>query len=98
MTCSYFEFYAILKDRSSQLTAIDYEKNPILYKTKEYIERFNKYGFQETSEKSSSKAVELRKILEADDKFERVEIAQIIDLLPQSADEAFSLIPSLKLK
>lgn len=73
--------------------------NPIIVKTKEYIERFNKYGFPETAEKTSNKALDLRRILTVqNDKFSYFEIAQILDLLPQTSAEAFSLIPSLKEK
>lgn len=91
-TCSLYELYAIFK--GSQKTD---DLNPILSKTKQYAERFNKYGFPETSDKTSTKAIELRKILNPPrNKFSTVEKAQLLDLLPLKAEEAFCLIPSIR--
>lgn len=93
-TCSLFELYAIFK--GSQKTD-DQDLNPILSKTKQYAQHFNKYGFPETSDKTSTKAIELRKILNPSrNKFSTVEKAQLLDLLPLKAEEAFCLIPSIR--
>jgi len=60
--CSIFELYAILKDRNTKLTKISNPQiDQIFNKTLSYVERFNKFGFTETSDKAASKAVELRK-------------------------------------
>lgn len=96
-SCSLFELYAILKDKITKKNGAEQEMNSVLTKTKNYAERFNKYGFPETAEKTSAKALNLRSILNtAQRKFTPVEKAQLLDLLPQTAEEAFALIPSLE--
>ncbi len=96
-SCSLFELYAILKDKITKKNGSEQEINSVLTKTKNYAERFNKYGFPETTEKTSAKALNLRAILNtAQRKFTPVEKAQLLDLLPQTAEEAKELIPSLK--
>lgn len=98
-SCSLFELYAILKDKITKKNGTEQEMNSVLTKTKNYAERFNKYGFPETTEKTSNKALNLRSILNtAQRKFTPVEKAQLLDLLPQTAEEAFTLIPSLEKK
>ena len=96
-SCTNFQLFAILKGKDSLLN--ESEINPILGQTKAYIERFNKYGVPVSNEKLSTKAYYLRNLLcKAERKLSSFEEAQLIDLLPTSAEEAFSLIPSLKNK
>ena len=92
-TCSLFELYAILQGSNAKKI----EQNEILRKTKFYAERFgfDKFGFPQ--EEISNRAFDLRKIL-SNDKFNTIEQTQILDILPKNADEAFTLIPSLKAK
>ena len=98
-SCSLFELYAILKDKITKKGGSEQEMNSVLSKTKQYAERFNKYGFPETTEKTSTKALDLRQILNTPQKkFTPAETAQLLDLLPQNASEAFALIPSLRAK
>lgn len=96
-SCSLLELYSIFKDKYTKKIFEESEINPIVAKTKQYCEMFNKYGFPETSEKISAKALEVRKTLgDKNSPFTPVEKVQLIDLLPQRAEEAFSLIPSLQ--
>ncbi len=96
-SCTNFQLFAILKGKDSLLN--ESEINPILGQTKAYIERFNKYGVPDSNEKLSTKAYYLRNLLwKPERKLSSFEEAQLIDLLPTSAEEAFSLIPSLKNK
>ena len=96
-SCTNFQLFAILKGKDSLLN--ESEINPILGQTKAYIERFNKYGVPDSNEKLSTKAFYLRNLLwKPERKLSSFEEAQLIDLLPTSAEEAFSLIPSLKNK
>jgi DNA-directed RNA polymerase II subunit RPB4 len=96
-SCTNFQLFAILKGKDSLLN--ESEINPILGQTKAYIERFNKYGVPDSNEKLSTKAYYLRNLLwKPERKLSSFEEAQLIDLLPTSADEAFSLIPSLRNK
>ena len=98
-SCSLFELYAILKDKITKKGGSEQEMNSVLSKTKQYAERFNKYGFPETTEKTSTKALDLRQILNTPQKkCTPAEKAQLLDLLPQNASEAFALIPSLRAK
>jgi DNA-directed RNA polymerase subunit F len=60
--CSIFELYAILKDKNTKLTKVSNPQiDQIFNKTLQYVERFNKFGFTESSDRAASKAVELRK-------------------------------------
>ena len=96
-SCTNFQLFAILKGKDSLLN--ESEINPILGQTKAYIERFNKYGVPDSKDKLSTKAYDLRTLLwKPEKKLCSFEEAQLIDLLPTSAEEAFSLIPSLKNK
>ena len=96
-SCTNFQLFAILKGKDSLLN--ESEINPILGQTKAYIERFNKYGVPDSNEKLSTKAYYLRNLLwKPERKLSSFEEAQLVDLLPTSAEEAFSLIPSLKNK
>ncbi len=92
-TCPNFQLFAIIK--SNEILLKDSETNPILRQTKAYIERFNKYGLSEMS----TKATDLKNLFNPlKDKLAHFEEAQLIDLLPLKAEEAYSLIPSLKEK
>ena len=92
-TCPNFQLFAIIK--SNEILLKDSETNPILRQTKAYIERFNKYGVPEMS----TKATDLKNLFNPlKDKLAHFEEAQLIDLLPLKAEEAYSLIPSLKEK
>ena len=96
-SCTNFQLFAILKGKDSLLN--ESEINQTLGQTKAYIERFNKYGVPDSNEKLSTKAYYLRNLLwKPERKLSSFEEAQLIDLLPTSAEEAFSLIPSLKNK
>ena len=96
-SCTNFQLFAILKGKESLLN--ESEINQTLGQTKAYIERFNKYGVPDSNEKLSTKAYYLRAVLwKPEKKLCSFEEAQLIDLLPTSADEAFSLIPSLRNK
>ena len=65
--------------------------------TKEYLLAFNRYGVSTTN--SSNIPFKLRKVLDYDKKiFSLSELALLLDLAPSNAEEAFSLIPSLKKK
>ena len=46
-SCSLFELYAILKDKITKKNGSEQEINSVLTKTKNYAERFNKYGFEQ---------------------------------------------------
>ena len=92
-TCPNFQLFAIIK--SNEILLKDSETNPILRQTKAYIERFNKYGLSEMS----TKATDLKNLFNPlKDKLAHFEEAQLIDLLPLKAEEAYSLIASLKEK
>ena len=97
MTISMYGLYAVLKNRGSLITGKGLDENSVLEKTNQYIEKFNKYGTHETIEKASSLALELWNIVDKPE-FNNFEKVQLLDLAPVSADEAFSLIPSLRTK
>ena len=78
------------KDKKDPDLEIDVYK-----KTKEYLDKFNKYGFSQNREEVPR---QLRRMLESKKKFNNVEKALLIDLAPSHAEEAFALIPSLKSK
>jgi hypothetical protein len=60
--CSIFELYVILNDKNTKLTKISNPQiDQIFNKTLQYVERFNKFGFTDTSDRAALKAVELRK-------------------------------------
>ena len=69
--------------------------NEIVKITKEYLKEFNKYGL---TQDYTAIAANVRKALDSGKKFSKLEEALLIDLAPSTADEAFSLIPSLKKK
>ena len=94
-----YKFSIICNFKGKDSLLNESEINPILGQTKAYIERFNKYGVPDSNEKLSTKAYYLRNLLwKPERKLSSFEEAQLIDLLPTSAEEAFSLIPSLKNK
>ena len=72
------------------------DDNTIVKATKEFANMFNKYGF---SDNIAHKAYDIRKIFKTcDEKFTQLEQTILVDLAPSKAEEAFSLIPSLKQK
>ena len=74
----------------------DYE-NDVVKQTKEYLNTFNRYGINTTN--STEIPFRLRKILDYQKGlFSQVELSLLLDLAPSNAEEAFSLIPSLKKK
>ena len=74
----------------------DYE-NDVVKQTKEYLNTFNRYGINTTN--STEIPFRLRKILDYQKGvFSQVELSLLLDLAPTTAEEAFSLIPSLKKK
>ena len=88
---TFFEMYSLLQNKRIE----NYEDiNGILTKTEALVNRFNKYGFHEDSEKRNGVIFKLRDIFN-NYNFTNVEITQMIDLFPQNSDEAKSLIPSL---
>ena len=95
--CSIFELYIVLKDKNTKLSKISNPQiDQIFNKTLQYVERFNKFGFPDNSDRAAAKAVELRRILENNRvDFSEVEKSQLMNLLPQKAEEAMSLIPTL---
>ena len=74
----------------------DYE-NDVVKQTNEYLNTFNRYGINTTN--STEIPFRLRKILDYQKGvFSQVELSLLLDLAPTTAEEAFSLIPSLKKK
>jgi hypothetical protein len=63
----------------------------------QYAERFNKYGMNDDVQKMAEKGIAIRELL-GDAGLDASEETLIINLLPLDAEEAFSLIPSLKEK
>jgi len=71
--------------------------NQIFNLNLQYAERFNKYGISEDLTKMAEKGVAIRELI-GDAGLDQFEECLIINLLPLDANEAFSLIPSLKEK
>lgn len=60
--CSVFELYTILKDKNLKMSKISSSQvNPVFNKTLSYVERFNKFGFPESTDSAGLKALEIRK-------------------------------------
>ena len=93
--CSIIELISLFKnDEKSGVKPLD--DIPVDKATKEYILLFNKYGI---SENVANKAYNIRRIFTSgDNKFNSYEATSLIDLVPTKAEEAFSLIPTLKKK
>ena len=90
--------YSFLINNLSGISDILPNIDQIFKKTLNYFERFNKVNF-ESFEKNSQRSQEIRRILEENDlNLSSVEKSQLINLLPQKANEAFTLIPSLREK
>ena len=69
--------------------------NLIFSENLQYSERFNKYGISEDLDKMAQKGISIRNLLK-EAKLDQFEEAMLINLLPYDAEEAFSLIPSLR--
>ena len=96
---SLIELIALLKHMESEWGGLNQENTPVFTQTRQYAERFNKYGFSETSGDTSTKAMNVRAVLgNSRVGFSEIERTHLLDLLPQKADEAFKLIPSLRRK
>jgi hypothetical protein len=60
--CSIFELYTILKEKNLKMSKISSSQmNPVFNKTLSYVERFNKFGFPESTDTAGLKALEIRK-------------------------------------
>ena len=93
--CSIVDVLSFFKN-DEQKGIKDFE-NDTVRQTKEYLLAFNRYGVSTTN--SSNIPFKLRKVLDYDKKiFSLSELALLLDLAPSNAEEAFSLIPSLKKK
>ena len=91
--CTIIEYISLIKNDEKNGIRDD---NNIVKATKEFANIFNKYGF---SDNIAHKAYDIRKIFKTcDDKFTQLEQTILVDLAPSKAEEAFSLIPSLKSK
>ena len=96
-TCSMAELLAIFENkRNNEKKNLDYE-NEVVKMTKEHLDKFNRYNINQNRIEI---ALILKKIFKKDndEKFTNVEQTLLIDLAPGNAEEAFSLIPSLKSK
>ena len=93
--CSIIELISLFKnDEKNGLKS--FNDNFVVRTTKEYLNFFNKYG---VCENVANKAYNIRRIfISKDDKFSSLEQTLLVDLVPSNAEEAFSLIPSLKKK
>ena len=93
--CSIIELISLFKnDEKSGVKPLD--DIPVVKATKEYIYLFNKYGINENV---ANKAYNIRRIFTTEDnKFDSYETTSLVDLVPTTVDEAFSLIPTLKKK
>ena len=102
--CSIIELISLFQnDEKNGAKPLD--DNNIVKATKDYVYTFNKYGF---SENVTTKAYNTRRIFtngkENDEgkaqleEFSPIEQTFLVDLVPSNAEEAFSLIPSLKKK
>uniref|UniRef100_A0AC35TY29 RPOL4c domain-containing protein n=1 Tax=Rhabditophanes sp. KR3021 TaxID=114890 RepID=A0AC35TY29_9BILA len=78
------------RQQSEQKEEID-ELSPVFIKTLDYTRRFNKFKNRETI-----RAV--RTLFHGQNKIHKFELAQLSNLLPETAEEAKSLIPSLENK
>lgn len=100
----------MISDPNSSINT-EMNKNQVLEKTINYVRKFNRYGSGIDSNQIASKAKEINRIIPIKEQneqnnqneigeskiyFTNVEHAQIVDILPQSVDEAYSLIPSLR--
>jgi hypothetical protein len=70
----------------------------IVSKCTKYVERFNKFGTSDNHDSAVAKALALRQTLEKYEYLKDYERAQLINLAPHTAEEAFCLVPSLKEK
>ena len=71
--------------------------NDIVKVTKEYLNTFNRYNLSSGSNITEI-PYKIRQALDKNKIFSAVESAQLMDLAPTTAEEAFLLIPSLKKK
>lgn len=76
---------------------LNLNSNPVIYKTMQYVERFNKFGMVDDFNKGASKGSNLKQII-AKIGLDAEEESFLLNLLPMKAEEAFSLMPSLKEK
>ena len=91
--CSIIELVSLFKnDEKTGLKPLD--DNQIVKQTKEYLNIFNKYGIPENV---ANKAYNIRRIfVTGEEKQTPIEQTLLVDLVPSKADEAYSLIPTLK--
>ena len=82
------------KNEKNEKRNPDYE-NEVVKMTRDYLDKFNKYGISQNREDIP---FHLRRLLQSKKVFTKLEEALIIDIAPANAEEAFSLIPSLKSK
>ena len=95
-TCSIAEALSIIEDKDNKdKKNFDYE-NEIVKMTKEHLDKFNRYGLDIQTTKENSFL--LRKYIHDKNIFTSAEQTLLMDLAPGNAEEAFSLIPSLKTK
>ena len=93
--CSIIELISLFKNDEKNGLKL-FNENIVVRATKEYLNLFNKYG---VCENVANKAYNIRRIfISKDDKFSSLEQTLLVDLVPSNAEEAFSLIPSLKKK
>ena len=94
--CSIIELISLIKNDEKKGVKI-FEDNSVIKLTKDYLNTFNNYGM---TENIANKAYNIRRIFMSteEDKFTGIEQTSLVDLAPSNADEAFSLIPTLKKK
>ena len=93
--CSIIELISLFKNDEKNGAKL-FDDIPAVKLTKDYLNTFNKYG---VSEKLASKAYNLRRIfVSPEDIFTSVEQTALVDLAPSKAEEAYSLIPTLRNK
>lgn len=93
--CTIYELSAILREKQTKLYKSSSNMNYNFNLNLQYAERFNKYGTNDELTKMASKAMAIRDLM-GDAGLSPTEESLIINLLPLDAEEAFSLIPTLK--
>ena len=90
--CSIIELISLFKnDEKNNVKTFD--DTNVVKATKDYVNAFNKYGI---SDNITQKAYNTRRLFT--EEFTPIEQTFLVDLVPSTVDEAFSLIPSLKTK
>jgi hypothetical protein len=93
--CSIIELISLFKNDEKNGVKL-FDDIPAVKLTKDYLDTFNRYG---VSEKLASKAYNIRRIFAGpEDIFSNVEQTALVDLAPTKAEEAYSLIPTLRNK